>query len=99
MCIVVTNTCRPSLLNHSCLPNCVAVFSGSELAVRTITPVQQGDQVHMVVSAFICSLISTARNTAVGELCGSTGYPGPEKQDSAEVLLLPVSVSAMPHRD
>jgi SET and MYND domain-containing protein len=34
----------PSLLNHSCQPNCVAVFEGTTLGVRTIAPVEPGDQ-------------------------------------------------------
>ncbi|CAI8039100.1 Histone-lysine N-methyltransferase SMYD3 [Geodia barretti] len=34
----------PSLLNHSCRPNCVAVFNGTSMTVRTIEPVQQGHQ-------------------------------------------------------
>jgi SET and MYND domain-containing protein len=34
----------PSLLNHSCLPNCVAVFNGPTLMIRAIRPIPAGEQ-------------------------------------------------------
>jgi len=37
---------RPSLLNHSCEPNCVVVFDGPLLHLRTIREIQPGEQVH-----------------------------------------------------
>ena len=52
-CLVTRFTCSPSLLNHCCLPNCVAVFAGLTVLVRTIKPVQLGEQVFKT-----CSFIS-----------------------------------------
>lgn len=37
--------CRPSLFNHSCLPNCVAVFDGRVLKIRTIEDIKPEQQV------------------------------------------------------
>lgn len=37
----------PSLLNHSCDPNCVVVFRGRELLVRSVLPVSKGEQVRI----------------------------------------------------
>lgn len=34
----------PSLINHSCQPNSIAVFNGSKLLIRTITALHPGDQ-------------------------------------------------------
>ena len=36
---------RPSLLNHSCEPNCVIVFDGPYLHLRTIREIPPGEQV------------------------------------------------------
>ena len=41
----------PSLLNHSCQPNSIAVFNGSKLLIRTITTLHPGDQVRQHLSA------------------------------------------------
>jgi len=35
----------PSLLNHSCDPNTVAVFSGSTICIRSIKTLSPGDEV------------------------------------------------------
>ena len=37
--------CRPSVLDHSCQPNAVAVFSGTTLLVRCIRPISSGEPV------------------------------------------------------
>jgi len=34
-----------ALVNHSCVPNCVAIFSGSELRIRAIRPIKPGDEI------------------------------------------------------
>nr|XP_006817727.1 PREDICTED: histone-lysine N-methyltransferase SMYD3-like [Saccoglossus kowalevskii] len=33
-----------SLLNHSCDPNCVAVFNGTDLCIRAVKPISVGDE-------------------------------------------------------
>ena len=35
----------PSLLNHSCEPNCLVVFNGRLLSLHTIRDVKSGEQV------------------------------------------------------
>lgn len=34
----------PSFINHSCVPNCIVVYTGRKLSLRTIQPIQAGDQ-------------------------------------------------------
>ncbi len=34
-----------SLLNHSCQPNCVSLFDGTRLSIRSIEKISQGEQV------------------------------------------------------
>ena len=45
---------RPSLLNHSCEPNCIVVFDGPYLHLRTIREIPPGEQVGL--SAFMCGV-------------------------------------------
>ena len=58
--VKTVSVCRPSLLNHSCMPNCVAVFNGATLTVRTIKSVQPGEQVCVCVCVCV-----TTNNVAV----------------------------------
>ncbi|CAG8488228.1 4314_t:CDS:10 [Ambispora gerdemannii] len=39
---IYTNT---ALINHSCVPNCLAVFDGSKLMVRNIRPIQKNEEI------------------------------------------------------
>ena len=34
----------PSFINHSCVPNCVVVYTGRKLSLRTVQEVKAGDQ-------------------------------------------------------
>lgn len=34
-----------SLINHSCRPNCIAMFKGADSIIRAIEPIKQGDEV------------------------------------------------------
>ena len=43
--IRLDSTPSPTLINHSCNPNCIAVFDGHILRIRTIRNVLPGDQV------------------------------------------------------
>ena len=50
----------PSLINHSCDPNCVALFRGRELVLRSILPLNPGEQVSIsVLSSFSESVTVT----------------------------------------
>ena len=40
----------PSLLNHSCSPNCMVVYNGTQLSLRTIRDVKAGEQVSLALS-------------------------------------------------
>lgn len=35
----------PSLVNHSCDPNCVVLFRGKQLLLRSVLPINPGEQV------------------------------------------------------
>lgn len=37
----------PALLNHSCDPNCIAIFDGYQMKLRTVRDVSFGDQVSL----------------------------------------------------
>ena len=41
----------PSLVNHSCDASCVAVFAGKQLVLRSVLPVNPGEQVSLSFSA------------------------------------------------
>ena len=41
----------PSLLNHSCIPNCSVVFEGKTLSVRIVSPIPSGQQVSPPLSS------------------------------------------------
>jgi len=36
-----------SLLNHSCLPNCIAMFNGTEICIRAISNICPGDELYI----------------------------------------------------
>lgn len=38
----------PSLLNHSCQPNCIVVFSGMVFTLRVIEDIAAGEQVSLM---------------------------------------------------
>lgn len=48
-----------SLLNHSCQPNCVAVFAGKDMLVRAVRDIPSGGEVCYIhnlrlISIFLC---------------------------------------------
>lgn len=44
---------RPSLFNHSCMPNCIAVFEGPMLRIRSIEDIKPGEQVCVWNNCFV----------------------------------------------
>ncbi|KAJ7340411.1 SET and MYND domain-containing protein 3 [Desmophyllum pertusum] len=44
----------PSLLNHSCLPNCVAVFNGIKLLIHATEQIKQGDELTISYTELLC---------------------------------------------
>ena len=43
-------SCRPSLLNHSCDPNCYRVYEGRTFILRAVKAIQPGEQVSKAIS-------------------------------------------------
>ena len=44
----------PSLLNHSCCPNCVVVFSGTKLLVHATENINKGDELTISYTELCC---------------------------------------------
>jgi len=44
----------PSLLNHSCHPNCVAIFNGARLLVHATENIKQGDELTISYTELLC---------------------------------------------
>jgi len=36
---------KACLINHSCVPNCVAIFEGSAVSIRSIKPIKNGEEI------------------------------------------------------
>lgn len=56
----------PSLLNHSCTPNCVLVYNGPQLSLRTIKDVKLGGQVNyhrLAIKSDPCMIICLLHNS------------------------------------
>lgn len=43
----------PSLINHSCDPNCVALFSGKQLLLRSVLPINPGEQASEIYTVIL----------------------------------------------
>ena len=44
----------PSFLNHSCQPNCVAVFNGTRLLIHATENTRQGDELTISYTELLC---------------------------------------------
>ena len=44
----------PSLLNHSCAPNCVAIFNGTKLFVHATENIKQDDELTISYTELLC---------------------------------------------
>ncbi|XP_072177068.1 histone-lysine N-methyltransferase SMYD3-like [Diadema setosum] len=74
---------RSSLLNHSCDPNCVAVFSGITLQVRAIRDLKEGEE--CTISYVDCLLPRVERHAELLERYHFTCHcPKCEDQDDPE---------------
>ena len=45
----VGGRCSPSVINHSCRPNAVAVFSGTTLQIRCGSAIPRGEPVRLTL--------------------------------------------------
>lgn len=44
----------PSLFNHSCVPNCVAIFSGTKLLIHATEEIKKGDEFTISYTELLC---------------------------------------------